>query len=157
MRDMANFFLRHYGIGPSEGGGGRRIYISRAGVALRRVKNETALVEMLSRYGFESHDPGRIPFSEQAALFQSADVIVAPHGAALANLMFCRPGTRVLEFFPANFSEDCFLRMSKAMGFEYRHLIGGRGAPPKLAFQMDQEQLEAAVKSLVGSSGKLPG
>ena len=30
-------------------------------------------------------------------LFSGADVIVAEFGAAMANVMFCRPGTRVVE------------------------------------------------------------
>ncbi len=35
--------------------------------------------------------------STQIALFRGAELIIAPHGASLANLAFARPGTAVLE------------------------------------------------------------
>lgn len=148
MRDMASFYLRHYGITAPPDGSGKRIYISRAGAAIRRVTNELDIVAMLSRYGFESVEPGGIPFSSQAELFQSADIIVAPHGAALANLMFCRPGTRILEFFPADYINDCYLRISKAMDLDYHYLFGGPGDFPKRNYGMNPDELEAAVIAL---------
>lgn len=40
---------------------------------------------------------GRGSLAAQAALFRSASVVVAPHGAALANVVFSRPNTAVLE------------------------------------------------------------
>ena len=36
---------------------------------------------------------------EQVDAFAAAQVVVAPHGAALGNLVFCPPGVRVLELF----------------------------------------------------------
>ena len=41
----------------------------------------------------------------QMDLFRRAEMVVAPHGAALANLIFCPPGTQVLELSP-----DCEYR-----------------------------------------------
>jgi len=146
LRALADLYIKHYGF--AAGGGGKKVYVSRGSAELRKPKNEAALIDMLKGQGFEVHDPGRLPFREQAALFSSAGVIVAPHGAALANLMFCRPGTRVLEFFPRNFSNPCFAMMCRAMGLEYRYLFGGKGDMPKLGFVMDPARLEAAVREL---------
>ena len=149
MSEMAGFYLRHYAISPPSVGPGRRIYFSREGAAVRRVTNEPEIVAMLSRYGFESIEPASIPFSRQAELFQSADIIVAPHGAALANLMFCRPGTSVLEFFPADYIDDCYLRISRAMELDYHYFFGGTSDFPRRNYQMNPETLEAALKTLV--------
>lgn len=149
LRDMAGFYLRHYGIGAPPAGPERRLYLSREGAGIRRVTNEPAVVAMLERYGFESVETGSIPFARQAELFQAADVIVAPCGAALANLMFCRPGTRVLEFFPGDYADDCFLRMSRALGFEYRYVFGGPRDFPKRNYTMDPGKLEDALKALL--------
>ncbi len=150
MRGMAEFYLRHYGIAAPLGGPGRRFYLSREGAAIRRVTNEPAIVAMLSRYGFEFIEPAGIPFSQQAELFRSADIIVAPHGAALANLMFCRPGTRLLEFFPADYIDDCYLRISKAMELDYHYLIGGARDFPRRDYAMNPDELEAALKAAMG-------
>lgn len=83
--------------------------------------------DIAAPHGFEVHQPGRMPFRDQTALFHSADFIVAPHGAALANLMFCRPGTTVLEIFPDNFRDEGFLKLAKAMALNYDFLIVGDG------------------------------
>lgn len=41
---------------------------------------------------------GSLPFASQAAIFRRAASVVGPHGAALANLIFCQPGARVVEY-----------------------------------------------------------
>ena len=38
-----------------------------------------------------------VPFADQVRHFAKARLIVAAHGAALSNLVFCAPGTRVIE------------------------------------------------------------
>jgi hypothetical protein len=147
--DVANLYLRHYGIAEPPAGPGRRLFLSREGAAIRRVTNEPEIMKMLSRYGFEAFETGSIPFRQQAELFRSADFIVAPHGAALTNLMFCRPGTRVLSFFPAGYSDDCYLRLSKAMELDYHYIFGGPGDFPKRNHEMDVGELEAALKAMI--------
>jgi hypothetical protein len=153
MRDIANLFLKHYGIAPAAGADRKRIYLSREGATVRRVQNESAVEAMLSTYGFESYEPSALPFAVQAELFASADTIVSAHGSALVNLMFCRPHTKVLEFFPANYRGIAFARLSKTMELDYRHLFAGKGGTLKLAFVMDVGELEAAVRTMIASSG----
>ena len=41
-----------------------------------------------------------VSFRDQIDTMQSADIIFASHGAALANLMFARVGTPVIEVLP---------------------------------------------------------
>ncbi len=40
------------------------------------------------------------PIKEQISLFESADVIIAQHGAALSNLIWCQPECLVIEILP---------------------------------------------------------
>ena len=82
----------------------RRQFSARAGLLVcrgirnsRNIKNRKALVEALSQFGFAAIQPEKLKFDEQAMLFSSADVIVTEFGAAMANAVFCRPGTRVVE------------------------------------------------------------
>lgn len=79
------------------GDGPRRIYLGRPDTARRALVNEDALTGLLAEFGFEAVCPEVLPFNEQVALLEGADVIVAPHGSALATLMFCHGAKRVVE------------------------------------------------------------
>lgn len=149
MIAVRDLFLDHYGVKLPAAGGGKKLYISRGDATLRRVKNEKEVLALLEPLGFEGQMISHLPFPEQAALFASADVIVAPHGAALANLMFCRPGTQVLEVFPENYFNDCFIRLSKSMELKNRFLIGGPGDRVKLGYDFDLDELAREVNDML--------
>ena len=74
-----------------------RIVVCRGIRNSRNIKNRKALIEALSPLGFAAIQPEKLKFDEQAMLFSGADVIVTEFGAAMANVVFCRPGTRVVE------------------------------------------------------------
>lgn len=67
--------------------------------------------------------------AEQMALFASADVIIAQHGAALANVIWCQPGTRVIEIAPRGYKDWIFSSLSKAFDLDHRlvHQEGQHG------------------------------
>ncbi len=69
---------------------------------------------------------------EQVKLFAEAELVVAAHGAALTNLVFCSPGTRIVELFPPDYVNVCFWALSTQVdGLEYRYLVGeGRRRRP---------------------------
>lgn len=81
----------------------RRIYVSRLGSLKRVLVNEAELEAALEARGFTVVRPEHLPVIDQIALFHRAEVVVAPAGAALANVLFCRPGTKVFEIQPSNF------------------------------------------------------
>ncbi|MDH4228514.1 MAG: glycosyltransferase family 61 protein [Nitrospirota bacterium] len=136
LLSIRDLFQRHYGVGqgggqgdatPGQGHRGSRVYVSRNDAALRRTINEEAVMDILSRHGFSSHVTGRMAFRQQAELFSGAEAVVAVHGSGLANLMFCRPGTVVIEVFSADFRDDSFIKLARAMGLDYHFLISGEG------------------------------
>ncbi len=142
LRDIRDMFLRHYALRAERSRTGRRVYISRNDAAVRRVLNEAEIFGFLSTLGFEICQPGRMSFRDQVTLFHSAGHIVAPHGAALANLMFCRPGTLVLEIFPDNFRDEGFLKLARALGLIYDFILAGPG-DFRQDFRLDLRVLEA--------------
>jgi hypothetical protein len=107
-----------------------RIYVTRGASAHNRaVRNETQVRDLLASYGFVGVDPGALSVEEQIRTFAQAELIVAAHGAALANLVFCSPGTRVIELFPAGYLLPDYWRLASGVpGLEYRYLSapGGR-------------------------------
>jgi capsular polysaccharide biosynthesis protein len=112
-----NFLRDHFQPQP---GPPRRIYISRTGT--RRIRNEEELLAHLP--GFERVFPERLTVREQADLFASAECVVAPHGAGLTNLIFCRPATRVVEIFSPNYVNYCCRNLARHNGLDYTELIG---------------------------------
>jgi Glycosyltransferase 61 len=97
----------------------RRIYISRALATKRRLLNEPELIEVLRSLGFVSITTENLSVAEQARLFENADVVVAPHGAGLTNILFMRPGTLVLELIPILKPKTCYYSLASAMGVRY--------------------------------------
>jgi hypothetical protein len=102
----------------------RRIYLARGNASRRRVVNETELLEGLEEHGFSSVAFDGMTIAEQATVIGGADVIVAPHGAALTNLVFAEPGTRVVEILPANNPQPFFWHLADRVGLEYQAIVG---------------------------------
>lgn len=46
----------------------------------------------------------------------NAECVIAAHGAGLTNLLFCQPGTRVLEIFTPKWIVFCFARLGSMLG-----------------------------------------
>ena len=79
----------------------RLIAIRRAGNARLDAAEQGALGSVATKFGMEHVDLAEHSFEAQRAMFAGAALVVAAHGSALANLMHCRPGTRVLELKPS--------------------------------------------------------
>lgn len=100
-----------------------KIYICRGNVKKRMVLNESELVEFLSSKGFISVTLDDLSIVEQANIFNSARVIVAPHGAALSNLVFCNKKTKLIEIFHPDYINVCFWEISNHVGLDYYYFI----------------------------------
>ena len=80
----------------------KRIYIDRKdakkhALSVRSLINEDEVKNFLLNKGFKSVVMKDLHFSEQVKLFNNAEFIIGLHGAAFANLCFCKPGTKVVE------------------------------------------------------------
>lgn len=146
LREVRSLFLRHYGIKPASKR--MRIYVSRGDAVIRKVRNEKALEQVLARYGFESYEMGKLPFDRQIELFAAAEMVVGPHGAGLINLMFCNPGTRVLEIFPDNYIIDWIALLARAGGLDYHYFIAGHGDAWRKHFSVDLAALEKQLADI---------
>ena len=116
---------------PRSDTGPRRIYVTRGDRRHTRVvRNETELLPELRHLGFTVVDPGRLSVQEQIDTFASAEVVVAPHGAALTNLCFAQPGVRVLELFAPRYLNSCYWCItSNVPDSTYRYLVGRSRLP----------------------------
>jgi capsular polysaccharide biosynthesis protein len=110
----------------------QRIYVTRGPSANNRtVLNDGEVTALLESRGFVLVDPGTMTVAEQIRTFANADIIVATHGAALANLVFASPGATVIELFPSGCLLPDYWRLASALpGLRYRYLTRN-GQPPR--------------------------
>ncbi len=114
------------------GGGGRRLYLARTDATARVLVNERALMARLAGEGFEVHEMGRLAPRDQLALVREAEIVVAPHGAALTNLVAARPGARVVELFNPARATTAYMAIAHGRGAPYTPIIGDPVANPAL-------------------------
>jgi capsular polysaccharide biosynthesis protein len=100
-----------------------KIYISRSRAKTRRIINEVNLEKILKDYQIKTIHLEDLGLMEQCGLFANADFVIAPHGAGLANLVFARKGTRVIELFSENHLEACFYRLSTMNELNYSFIV----------------------------------
>jgi capsular polysaccharide biosynthesis protein len=115
---------------PSTAASGRRIYLSRQDGPNRRLVNEDALCALLDRFGFERLLPSGMSLQQQIDACAGADIVVAVHGAALANTLFCRPGTDVVEIFTPAHQPTFFIMMSHVAGLPH-HMVPAALVDPR--------------------------
>ena len=113
----------------------RRFYVSRSGD--RRISNEDALAAMLDKFGFEFIPDIPRSLSAQIDLFAQASCVVAPHGAALSNLIWCSSGTRILELASASYSPNYFKSLAAECSMDYQRLVFGTGVSSWAAIRDD--------------------
>jgi Glycosyltransferase 61 len=94
-----------------------KVIISRRKALGRRIANENEVIEALKPLGFVIYILEEMSYLEQVKLFAQAQVIVAPHGAGLTNLIFADHPT-ILELFGAYVGRE-FANLARGMGFEY--------------------------------------
>jgi capsular polysaccharide biosynthesis protein len=108
---------------------GERLYVSRQHARRRRVTNEAELWALLQSRGFVKLHTEELTWAEQIAAFRQAKVVVAPHGAGLANIVFCRPGTVIVEVFNRSYVNGCYWRLAAVQQLDYRPVVA-QGTEP---------------------------
>jgi len=127
---MLQDFATRHGLRQLGGGRRRKIFISRAATRVRRLVHENDIWNRLQARGFERLFLETMSWEEQIAAFTAAETVVAPHGAGLANLVFCHPGTRVIELFDRRYLHWCYWQLAAVSGLEYHAVVSAGEAPP---------------------------
>ncbi|KAK2153760.1 hypothetical protein LSH36_287g03033 [Paralvinella palmiformis] len=80
--------------------------------------------------------------------FNKAAIVVAPHGAGLSNMLFCRPDTVVLEVIcnPPH-TNMCYTRLAHLLGLRYYALMSRGGCEAHI--NIPAEELEQLVRFLL--------
>lgn len=98
----------------------KRFFLKRSG-QLRSLVNAGEVEAFFQKAGWDVVDTGAMRLEEQIALFRNAEVIVAVHGAGVANIVWASPGCKLLELVPENYLNGCYEWMAYVLGVEYRY------------------------------------
>jgi len=107
----------------ADGNKPNKIYVTR-GTSRRRVLKEKEMLPVLVDAGFTIVDMGKLTLEEQIETAASADVICGPHGAGLANAVFAKPGTELIEFCGSYLTRH-FRIVAGIAGLKYRVFRAG--------------------------------
>lgn len=116
--------LRDRLVGDVQAGDPARLYISREKCHYRKLKNETEIWAQLQRRGFEKVFLEELTLEQQIQKLRSAEVVLGVHGAGFANVLFCQPGTRVIEIQDPDDPNPHFYALAALLGLEYCLLMG---------------------------------
>ena len=129
--------------------GGRKLYLSRRDAPQRRLLNETEITGFLVSEGFEIFCAGDHSFAEQVKTFSEASLVIAPHGAAVSNMVFAPSSACLIEFFGRNYVNGCYWALANLRQQRYGCLTG---EPTGLDYTISLESLQVMMAE-AGLSG----
>lgn len=130
------------------------VYCSRQDTKNRTITNERELIEVMEkRFNAEIFITGNSNIHEQANKFNSADIIISPHGANLSNTLYCKPEAYIIELLPDKYLNPCFATLALNKGCKYLPLIfkttSAEGHQHEYKWQIDISLLEDMLRLIV--------
>jgi hypothetical protein len=100
----------------------RRLYLERR-AATRKLTNSKELGAIFKKQGWDVVDPSELCLDEQIQIFRESLMVAGVHGAALTNLLWAAPGTRVLELMPSGRRNGCYAGIASVIGLPHQSLV----------------------------------
>ena len=130
----------------------RKIIITRKNAQNRNIQNHEQMLMALK--GWETIDLDKLNIIDQVQTFAEATHIVSPHGAGLTNLLWCEPGTKVIELtHKAFFEKKVYPTLSHHLGLQHSVLLCDTvaipGPKPKNKKQKDMVDLKIDIPDLI--------
>ena len=130
----------------------KKIYIDRNDMtsnnsSQRFIANENEVRGYLLKKGFipvKLHD---ITFTEQVGIFNNAECIVGLHGGGFGNIVFCKPGTKVIELRSSS-AGPVIENLAKKNDLIYHSIIVEAQQIHKIAYPNQQGSLQIPISSL---------
>ena len=100
----------------------QRFFVHRVG-AVRGLVNEEEVLKMFHDRGWAVIDTERLTMAQQIQLFARAEHVCALHGAALTNLLWCKPRCRVIELVASTYMNGTYEGIAEGVGLDYDFLV----------------------------------
>jgi hypothetical protein len=129
---VPHFLRRHYLKNIKTSNTSKKVYISRRKSPIRKLLQEDLLVELLVKeFNYIEVFLEDLNLEQQAILLNECSHVIAPHGAGLPNIVYCNPGTKVLEILPYTWTNVIYWIYAEYQHLEYSvFLAGDKNAHP---------------------------
>lgn len=101
---------------------GKNIFIDREKASYRKILNHEELLSLLKMTDFEVLNFEDLELHEQINAMYFAKKAHLVHGAGLTNMLFCEPGTAVLDVCHKNFNQWCFYKLAVLLKLNYQRI-----------------------------------
>lgn len=156
LKDQSTYhFVRRWVLDrlpKTDGHQASHIYIRRRGN--RSLVNEEEVLKALpASQAWETVHPEDYTVLEQAAIFHHARVIIAVHGAGLANLVYAQENTQVIELFNPALIEPIYFQMATLLNLRYCPVVGEAGdgrtpdSPTPDSVWVDPQKVRACLEA----------
>ncbi|KAH9601532.1 Glycosyltransferase 61 [Trypanosoma melophagium] len=105
--------------------------------------------EYKDMFVFGDNAAGDINVSEQVRAFQQADIVLGPHGANLANVMWMRSGTHLIEFMAYSYGNMCYYNTASRVNVTHHAILhrGGKDTKYTLDYAYLKRHIDFAINS----------
>ena len=102
----------------------KRIFIDRSDSLQNHSKliNNNEVIKYLKSKRYKSLRLTELNLKDQISIFKNCNTIIAPHGAGLTNIAFCKKNTKVIEIIPQDNKNFLFKRISKINKLKYKSI-----------------------------------
>ena len=100
-----------------------KIFISRKSTRWRKY-NEDEIIDVVISKGFKVVYPELMTIREQFFLYSHVDYIIAASGAALSNIICCKPNTKVLVLISNRLDLTIYSTIAKSLDIDLTYLSG---------------------------------
>lgn len=147
LRNLANLSVQTAKC--SESSLAKKIFVSRRGT--RMLANNLEIENLLIKLGFTVIYPEDISFESQIKVFGCADIIIGIMGAAMTNVVFSQPDTKVVFLTYSEWPEPFYRTLVNALSLRAWSVLGSvvvekTGLEPHLqSFSIDASLLETLI------------
>lgn len=130
----------------------RPFYKTPEGAISRTIINQDEVIAFIEAEGGKVISPEAMTADEQRDAFSSASIIIAMAGSALANAVFCRPGTTIIMVCQNQIVQPAYFGfMFDALGLNFAVVAcepveGSNPHPSHLSVTVDLEILKQAIE-----------
>lgn len=124
LAEAVRILRKTFGNRPARPARPESIYISRLDAQYRRLLDEPRLASLPPGIRPRLVVMSEKPWEEQLEIFQKSRVVCGVHGAAFVYIVFCPPGSKLIEMFPGGYERNHFRHLAEICGLQWERIDG---------------------------------